>query len=326
MTTKKLKVYRDGRPLYLDAVTVGATTITVEGSLLRIARAHHEMFDVIEAADEISALLRRERLADLFTFTQILPETTPKYDFPMEWDAISALPVTSYEHWFTHQIRTADRKEIKKASRRGLEIRSVEFDDTLVSGITRIFNEAPVRRGRPFWHYGKTLDQVRTEVGQDLDRSQFIGAYFEGELIGFHKLIGGRCFAVPVLCLSSLKHRDKLTDTALMSAAVRFCSDRGLRYLLYGDWRRGSHRHFLERHGFEKVLLPRYYVPLTFWGSLCLMLRTHKGWRGFLKGLLPEATLEAMLALRSRWYDWRFPTERDQAENTALAISSRTGS
>jgi hypothetical protein len=326
MTSDILRVYRDGRPRNLASVTVGGTTVVIDGSPLRIATTRHQLFDVVDAPDQICAVLRHERLADIFTFTQLLPDTTPKYDYPMEWVAISALPISSWEHWFTHQIRTADRKEIKKAAKRGLEIRHIPFTDELVSGITEIFNETPIRQGRPFWHYGKTFDEVKVEAGQDLDRSHFIGAYFNGELIGFHKLIAGRCFVVPVLCVSSVKHRDKLTDSALISAAVRFCADGAVPYLLYGDWRMGSHRHFLERHGFTKILMPRYYIALTARGSICLKLRIHKGWKGFVKGLLPEAIVLDVVTRRSRWYQWRLGTSNGEADSGADVARQRRDS
>src|SRR5690348_3852786 len=136
----KLRVYRDGRPRDLVSVTAGGTVITIDDSLLRIARTRHEMFDVVAAPNAIVEELRRGRLADLFTFTQLLPDITPLYEFPMEWQAISALPIKSYEHWHTHQIRTNVRKEIKKAGRRGVEIRVATFDAPFIEGITRIFN------------------------------------------------------------------------------------------------------------------------------------------------------------------------------------------
>jgi hypothetical protein len=322
MMRSRITIYREGRPRLTEAITIGNTTLTVEGTLVRIARTRHEMFDVVDNPHELLAALRRERLADVFTFTQILPDTAPRFDLPMEWSAISALPITTYDAWFTTQIRTALRKEIRKAGRRGLEIRRVHFNEELVAGIARIFNEVPVRQGRAFWHYGKTIDQVRVEVGQDLEDSQFVGAYFNDELIGFHKLIAGRCFAVPVLCLSSVNHRDKLTDTALIAEAVRFCAERGLHHLLYGDWRRGSHRHFLERHGFEKVLLPTYHAPITTRGALCLRLRAHKGWKGFIKDISPEPLVARLLALRSSWNQKRLGMKTDEPRKAPEEVGS----
>jgi hypothetical protein len=75
--------------------------------------------------------------------------------------------------------------------------------------------------------------------------------------------------------------------------------------LTYGEWRGGSHREFLESHGFERVLLPRYYVPLTRLGSVGLKMGAHKD----LKGLMPKPVVESLLSVRAKWYDWRFQSE-----------------
>ena len=60
---------------------------------------------------------------------------------------------------------------------------------------------------RPFWHYGKDFDTLKRGLSRDLDRSKFIGAYDQGELVGFVKLnfAPGR-FANPGLIVSKLKH------------------------------------------------------------------------------------------------------------------------
>jgi hypothetical protein len=303
MKIEQLKTYHAGRPIVLKAVQIGGTTITIHGSILKTARLHDDWFTEVKTPTDIAAELRHERLADLFTFWHLFPEpSSAQHDFRMEPVALSALPIASHDHWTAHQITKEVRKNIKKAARRGVEVRRVEFNDDFVAGITRIFNEAPIRQRTPFWHYGKGFDQVKAEMGQDLDRSDFIGAYFEGELIGFYKFICGKNFAQPVVSISMLKHRDKYTDTALISEAVRYCSQRGLRYLTYGEWRRDSHREFLESHGFEQVIVPRYHIPLTFTGSMFLKTNLHLGWKNLLRGSLPEPVLNRLYGIRSRWY------------------------
>jgi len=302
MNIDKVRVYRQGKPVYLDAVTVGTTQVEIQGTLPRLAVIHNEWINSAHDPAEITRVLRQERLADIFAFWELFPDGSARREFPMERVAISALPIKSHEEWLARQIRKEVRKNIKKAARRGVEIRRVDFDDTLVSGMTRIFNEATVRQGRPFWHYGKTTEDVKEEMGQDLARSQFIGAYFEGELIGFYKLIIERCFAQPVMSLSMIRHRDKYADTALISEAVRFCAEHRLRYMTYGEWRRDHHKEFLESHGFTRMLIPRYYFPLSYRGAVCLKLKTPKGLKEVARQLLPESVLSAALRLRSRWY------------------------
>ena len=40
---------------------------------------------------------------DLFTFIQKLSDTSPKYGYPMEWDNMAALRVSSFDDWMKHQ-------------------------------------------------------------------------------------------------------------------------------------------------------------------------------------------------------------------------------
>ena len=49
-----------------------------------------------------------------------------------------------------------------------LDIRVETFDDEFITGMTRIFNETPVRQGRRFWHYGKDFDTVRSSLHEIL--------------------------------------------------------------------------------------------------------------------------------------------------------------
>ncbi len=54
---------------------------------------------------------------------------------------------------------------------------------------------------------------------------------------------------------------------------------------------------FKRRNGFEKVLLPRYYIPLTAKGKIALKLGFH---RGVVKNI-PKPLLRRLLKMRSFW-------------------------
>ena len=92
------------------------------------------------------------------------------------------------EAWWEKLPQEA-RKNTRRAAKRGVEVKVVPFDDELARGIHKICNETPVRQGRPFWHYGKDFETVKREHATYLERSEFIGAYFENELIGFIKMV-----------------------------------------------------------------------------------------------------------------------------------------
>ena len=63
---------------------------------------------------------------------------------------------------------------------------------TFVRGMTSIFNETPIRQGRPFLHYGKDFETVKREFSRFLFREEIFGAYVGEELVGFIMLADAR--------------------------------------------------------------------------------------------------------------------------------------
>src|SRR5260370_18396267 len=279
--------------------------ILIGGRVMKIARVCHEYYDDVGDPEAvIQALKAINTRVDLLTVMQRPRDTTPKYRYHLEWEGIAALPVTSFDQWWKKQISKETRRKIKRADNAGVVIRHVPFTDELVRGIMKIFNETPVKGGRPFWHYGKDFSTVKNEVGKDLDRSEFIAAFHGEEMIGFIKLLYAAGLASPVLNLSMLAHRDKMPGTPLITEIVRISASRNIPFVFYGVWktRRGGMREFLENNGFMKLDLPRYYVPLEIWGEACLLLTLHRG----LRRLLPENLTVTLLKLREIYYQKKF--------------------
>jgi hypothetical protein len=286
----------------------GPYSLVISGSLLRLARAESELHDPVEDPAAVVAALRRAgRRADLFTFMQRLPDTEPKFPgLHLEWDNVAAVPVGSFEHWWTEQINDKTRNMVRKLEKKGGEIRLVALDEALAAGITAIYNEMPIRQGKKFWHFGKNADEVLAENATFPERSLFIGAYFKGRLIGFVKLVCEQGFASMMQIISMVKHRDKAPTNALVAKAVEICSERGIPYLVYAKYiygRKGadSLSDFKRHNGFEKIDLPRYYVPLNLWGRLALRWNWHHGFRE----KLPRWVVMKLLAARGKWYERR---------------------
>ena len=177
-------------------------------------------------------------------------------------------------------------------------MRSAELDDSLVQGITRIFNETPIRQGRRFLHYGKKGDRVHEEMADRPEISVFLGAYVGDELIGFVKLLLLADYAMMVEIISEIRHRDKAPNNALIAAAVMECTTRRIPFLTYSTWAGGSLAFFKESNGFQKYPQPRYYVPLTWRGRVALAGNLHRG----IKLLVPERVKDQMKDVRRRWY------------------------
>ena len=148
------------------------------------------------------------------------------------------MQIQSYEHWWKQQIKSQVRNKIRKAEKDGLVVKEVPYDDDFVKGMTAIFNESPVRQGRPFWHYGKSFETVKSQFSRYLYRERMIGAYFDGEMIGFVMLANAGRFGITGQIISSFRHRDKATNNALMAKAVEVCAAAETWpsvYLFWGD-------------------------------------------------------------------------------------------
>jgi hypothetical protein len=286
--------------------------IRINGKLIRIARLDGEGYQFLEDPEATLAALRQSRTRiDIFTFIQKLAETAPKYLFLAELDNMAALPITTFDDWMAHQIGPKVRNMVRKAAKNGVVVREVPFDDALVRGIQEIYNESPIRQGRQFLHYDKDLETLRKIKATFLERSIFIGAFFEDKLIGFIKLVTdeNRDQAGLMHILSMIRHRDKAPTNALMAQAVRSCADRGVPYLWYANMTYGNKQasalaDFKRHNGFQKVDLPRYYVPLTALGSVALRLGFHHP----AVDRIPEPIKTTYRRIRSAWLAKRSPT------------------
>jgi len=287
-------------------VQVCGKEIRTRGRLIRIAFLDGEGYQFLEDPEATLGGLRKSGMRiDLFTFIQKLAENSPKYSYAMEWDNMAALHISSFDDWMRHQIDPRVRTKVRKAAKNGVTVREVPFDDTLIQGIHAIYNESPIRQGRRFWHYGKSFETIRKMTATFLDRSVFIGAFFEGNLIGFVKLVTDEALtqAAPMQIISAIQHWEKAPTNALIAQAVRSCAERQIPYLWYGNFTYGKKRgdglsEFKRHNGFQKVDLPRYYVPLTVAGRMALRLGLHHT----LVDWIPEPLAATYRRIRRLWY------------------------
>jgi hypothetical protein len=293
----------------LQLIKIHGKDIQVQGSLVRIARLDLERYEALNDPELlIGSLQRSAQRIDIFTFMQLSPDTSPKYAYPMEWDNLAVLPISTFDDWWTRQIRSECRNRARQAEKKGLTIHEIEFNDALVEGIHQIYNECPVRQGRQFAHYGEDVETVYNETATYLDRSIFIGAFHDQKLIGFTKLTCDDTRQATIMNLLSLaRYKDKAPTNALIAQAVRSCAQRSIRYLVYQKFSYGRKQHdslskFKEVNGFQRVDLPRYYVPLTRIGSAALRLGLHHR----LTDHLPELVFKTLRSLRDSWYNRRF--------------------
>jgi hypothetical protein len=290
----------------MSTTTICGTEINIRGRLLRVASLEGEKYRFIDDPRRVvEGLQQSEARVDLFTFIQRVSDVSPKHRYPMEWDNFAVLPITGFDHWWTKILGFKGRNKAKQAEKKGVKLREIPFDEVLIEGIWRIYNECPIRQGKPFPHYGMPHERVSSYAGTFLDSSIFIGAFLEDVLIGFAKLTidETRTQAGLMHIVSMIEHRDKAPTNALIAHAVKACADRHIPYLVYSNFAYGNKKSdslsdFKERNGFQRVNVPRYYVPLTGRGELALRMGLHHK----LIERLPESVIAKLREYRANWY------------------------
>lgn len=296
-----------GKLVKVPALEVEDRTVLALGRWVRLASIHDEVWlegDGVRDPKAAVARIAGALPADIFTFAQKLPDTKPKYPYPMEWDNVAAIQLTTYNEWWENMIPQESRKNVRRAGRRGVTSRVAELDDEFIRGIVEIYNETPIRQGKPFPKYGQDFNAVKRDVAQLLDRSIFIGAYHGTELIGFIKLV----FIGKVASILSINskncHFDKRPTNILMAKAVEIAAERGMTHLIYGRYAYGNKAaspltEFKRRNGFVQIDLPRYYIPLNWRGKLMMSVNAHRG----LVGMLPSGLVDFLVKARAWFFE-----------------------
>lgn len=296
-----------GKATLVPSAQIGGNTTIVIGTWIRLAQLKDEELIEGEAAENpqtfVSLLKQSGLRADLFTFAERPPQMTPRYDYHVEWDNWAVIPITTFREWWESRLPQESRKNVRRARRRGVVVRSVPFDDALVSGIERLYNETDVRQGRRFWHFGKDFDSVKRVNGTYSERSEFIGAFLGDELIGFVKIVYVDNIATLMQILAMNEHRDKRPMNALLAHTVQMCERRKVSLLVYGKYRYGNAREtslteFKRRNGFEEMRFPRYYLALNTRGALAIKLGLHLP----MSAVIPSWATGLVLDWRSRFY------------------------
>jgi hypothetical protein len=302
----KETVRSKGVPVTLDAVRVGGQIFIISGKWLRTTELKYFWQEDVRDPEAVVCALKNSRSkADILKFWQRIPDTEPRYSYYREVQHVAAIPITTYKHWFEKQISQKARNKIRKAAKLGVEIREEELNDALIRGVMGIYNDSPIRRGKPFWHYGKDFDTVKRELSEDLDICRFVTAYCDGELIGFIKFFILDRYARTTLLLDKQSRREKSPMNSLISKVVEICAEKGIPYFVYSIWRKGDHGHFQRSNGFIKTPVPEYVVPLTTKGRLALLLHLHRG----IKGWIPQKMMIRLLEVRAKWCARKFGTK-----------------
>lgn len=307
MNHEAINVSFKGQMHSVPSVTIDDRVVISPDRRFRTAYIHDEFYveggEITEPDKYIDRLRNWHIRPDIFIFAQRFTSRAPRFGYTMEWDNFAVLPITTYEEWLNKQIKKDVRVNLRRAIRDGVEVRVCEYNDEFVRGIKGIYDETPVRQGRPFWHYKKPFEDVKKENATYRERSDFIGAFFEGEMIGFVKLVYTDDIGRTMQIISKDRFFRKHPTNALLAKAVEICAKKGIRHLTYGQYeypgkKDNSLTEFKARHGFVRRDFPRYYVPLTLKGRLYLALGLHRG----MKRLIPTPVLNFLLKTRADFH------------------------
>lgn len=290
MNISREEINVKGKMTSFNAIVIDKLKLIVTGKYIKLAEVRPEWdLDVEDPILIVDCLKSSGIRVDLFTYIQRLPESRPKYNFYMEWDSVAAIPITNYEQWLKKQIPKQTRNRIKKAKKMGVVIKNIAYGEELLKGISNIYNESPIRQGKKNYHYNMEFEMVRKLNSTFLERCDFIGAYYEDELIGYIKIVYSDKYARTMGIMGKIKHRDKYPMNLLVAKAVEICAQKKVHYLTYAKYDYGkvgsnSLKEFKKNNGFENIIIPRYYVPLSYYGDLIIKLRLHRG----IKNILPR--------------------------------------
>lgn len=293
----------DGAVKRIRCLDIDGQVYRISGWPVTVVQLEDDWYEDVEDPERTIHTLTNTSTAraDLFSFWQRPLTHWPKHPYYRNTESIAILPISTYEEWFKNQINSKTRNMIRKSQKRGVTTTMSSFDDGFVEGMTSIFNESPIRQGRSFWHYGKDKETVRRHFSRYLSRELLIRADLEGEMVGLVMLGDAGDFAIVGQVISSLRHRDKAVNNALVAKSVEICAEKGWNSLCYYYWGDDSLTAFKRSCGFQKIEAPRYYVPLTNLGRFALKFGAHRG----LRNMVPTNVKSHLKKLRNSWYSFR---------------------
>lgn len=264
------------------------TVVVRKKGFVRIAR-HIEIREYEQDTAPNGEFIEKlgEQQVDIFTFLErewCCPIPNPSRTWVKTETNIALLNLTTYAEWL-ERVGKKTRNMIRKAEKNGVNLEIVEHSEKLAENISKIYNETPIRQGRPYPRFGQPLQTVKESL-LVRPNDTYIGAYLQGELIGFIQLVFGDRIAIISQILSLQKHLDKAVNNALIAKAVEVSASKQYRSVMYG--RMGNHPSldsFKTNNGFIKFSFPRYYIALTRKGRIAIKLGLHKD----LKDSLPNS-------------------------------------
>src|SRR5262249_20070863 len=131
-----------GRIRSTSALKIDDHVVVITGRFVKVAKIFDaywlEADKLPDPSRVIAGLKEVANPPDLFTYTERVPRTEPRFDYHLEWDNVAAIPVSTHEHWLQKQISSASRRNVKTSEKKGVTVRVCEFDEQYIRGIMSI--------------------------------------------------------------------------------------------------------------------------------------------------------------------------------------------
>src|SRR5277367_1830405 len=104
MSISHTEIRVKGKAIPVPSTDIDGRTVITTGNWLKIAAVREEELvegDTVAQPESFLLQLKGSGLkADIFTFAQRLPDTTPKYSYITEWDNAAVIPTANFSHWW----------------------------------------------------------------------------------------------------------------------------------------------------------------------------------------------------------------------------------
>lgn len=288
----------------MEQLIVNNLPINIEGAIFKTASVDEEwLHDITNPSIIINELYKSSQRPDIFIFRQIIPHFKPRFRYYYEWENDAAIPIKDFYYWFNHQIHPNTRNKIRRAKKKKVTIKHCEFTDEFLYQILNIYHESKYRQGKIYKNYKISFERLKAAHLTFFDKATFIGAYYRDELIGFAKYVNMGTYMRTMGILTKKFYQDKAPMNLLIAEGVRLCDAHNIPFFVYGRYDYGkvgikSLQDFKKYNGFEGILFPRYFIPLSEKGKLMIRLRIHNGWTG----PIPKPLLRLYLKKRGEYY------------------------
>lgn len=112
--TRHTEIRVKGKALSVPSVQIDGQTVVTTAKWLKIATVPDEELvegETVTNLESFVTQLKRSGLkADLFTFAQRVPDTTPKYSYKIEWENSAVIPITTFSDWWKERTEYSIKK------------------------------------------------------------------------------------------------------------------------------------------------------------------------------------------------------------------------